>query len=82
MVNIKRVERTINGELYLFDYPQNKKECKFNLSYQKGVNVDYIYSISVHSPNYKNSLRNLLDRYNLRHKASDKYIPPNTSPVL
>ena len=29
MVNIKRVERTINGELYLFDYPQNKKECNF-----------------------------------------------------
>ena len=72
MVNIKRVERTINGELYLFDYPQNKKECKFLIDmamewggweFLVGNHIFNITEEGVTIKNLKNGKTSLVQQY-------------------
>ncbi len=54
---------------------RNKNLCKFYTNTQNGVDVDFIYSIYIKSDNYKKSVINLLDKYNLRQKADNKHLP-------
>lgn len=50
-------------------------ECEFAITQNPGVNVETIYTVNIKSENYKNSLIHLLDKYDMRHKSSRKYIP-------
>lgn len=55
----------------------NNSECKFTISEQFGVDVDKIYNIHISekSTNYKNALKNLLEKYDLCHCSNNKYVP-------
>jgi DNA polymerase III alpha subunit len=69
MILIDKFKFCVNNRL------RTKNICEFNINSQKGVDVDYIYSIYIKSENYKNSVLTLLDKLDLRHKASDKKLP-------
>ncbi len=54
---------------------RNSMLCEFGESYQDGISVDRIYTVTIKPKNYKDSVKNLLARYNLLNTLSgDKYI--------
>lgn len=53
---------------------RSDNQCEFYIGSQQGKEVNFVYSVYVKSPNYKNALNKILDKYDLRHKAADKYI--------
>lgn len=52
----------------------NQPHCEFTISSQDGVSVDKIYNVKVKTDTSNKSLIRLLDRYNLRHHASNKML--------
>lgn len=56
-------------------YNKENNPIKFYISKQKGKTVDWIYNVSVSDDKVNKSLVKLLDKYNLRVKASKKKIP-------
>lgn len=69
LVLVERYKECINNLL------RNKTECEFIISENKGVTVDCVYTVKIKSKNYKNSLSNLLDKYDMKHDSANKYIP-------
>jgi DNA polymerase III alpha subunit/intein/homing endonuclease len=53
----------------------NGEQCQYNISSQNGKNVDKIYSISVRTKRYKDSLKNFIIKYGLNCVSGDKKIP-------
>lgn len=51
------------------------RDCEFNVSESNGISVDKIYNISVKTKTAKQSLINLLDKYDLRHHSANKILP-------
>jgi DNA polymerase III alpha subunit/intein/homing endonuclease len=51
------------------------KECNFIVEWQQGITVERIYTVSIGTKEYNNSLNYLLEKYDLKHKANEKYIP-------
>ena len=49
-------------------------ECEFSISKQIGKEVDYVYSVYIRTKSYKDALIKILNKYDLKHKAADKYI--------
>jgi intein/homing endonuclease len=66
---IDKFKECVNNRL------RNTQECEFNINVQNGIGVEYIYSIYIKSKNYRDSVIGLLEKYNMRQKASDKHIP-------
>lgn len=56
---------------------RNKNNCEFNQYEQKGTTVDKIYNIYISSPNYKDSLWNMLAKNGIVGSANEKKIPEN-----
>lgn len=52
-----------------------RNDCQFKINKQKGVTVDYIYSVYIISCRYKTMLNRLLSKYDLLHRAKNKAIP-------
>lgn len=50
-------------------------ECKFTITKQPGINVEYVYTVFIKSKEYQKSLNYLLEKYDLKHKAANKIIP-------
>lgn len=48
--------------------------CEFYERKVDGVEVDYIYTVSIKTPNFKHKLENVCEKYDLFHKANSKNI--------
>ena len=53
----------------------HKEKAKFNITTANGVDVDTVYTYAIASGAYKDSVQNLLEKFNLNVKAKDKHIP-------
>ena len=50
-------------------------KCDFRITAQEGVTVDKVCAVSIATKKYKQLVTKLLQKYDLVHKAADKYIP-------
>ena len=53
---------------------KSKQQCKFLVYDVDGVTVDKIYTVRILSKQYKDSLNNLLSKYDMKHSAFNKRI--------
>lgn len=72
MVLIEKFKECIISRIRTYKKPNN---CEFAINSQMGVDVEQIYNIRINTPSSNNALIRLLDKYDLRHHASDKKLP-------